>query len=126
MSAVPVPVPGDILSRWAGLLVHYGTAVGRDRVLDIVPGGPPRVVSLEVFAAGRPVRVQRPGADRVPAMLARARRLAESGSLYNVVTFNCEHVKNIVLAGKPYSETLGVLGLLAGFGLCVLALARGR
>ncbi len=126
MSAVPVPLPGDVLSRWTGLLTHYGTAVGRDRVLDIVPGGPPRIVSLEVFAAGRPVRVQRPRAECVPAMLARARRLAESRSLYNVATFNCEHVKNIVLAGKPYSETVDLLGLLAGFGLCVLALWRAR
>ena len=38
---MPIPLPGDMLSRRAGAVTHYGTAVDSFRVLDIVPGGPP-------------------------------------------------------------------------------------
>ena len=120
---MPIPLPGDILSRRTGPVTHYGTAVDLLRVLDIVPGGPPRVVSLEHFADGNPVSLQRPHPDDVPAILARALHVANSQSLYNIVTFNCEHLKNFIHSGKPYSESVRtVLGLLAvGVGIWVLA-----
>ena len=101
-----IPSPGDILSRRAGPLTHYDTAVDPHQVVDIVPGGPPRVVFLEQFADGKPVSRQRPHPDDLPAILARARQVGENQSPYNVITFNCEHLKNFILSGKPYSETV--------------------
>lgn len=120
-----IPSPGDMLWRRTGAVTHYGTAVGSYRVLDIVPGGPPRVVSLEQFADGNPVSLRRPHPDELPAILLRAREVEEDQTMYNVITFNCEHLKNFVLSGKPYSETVLTIaiGLLAG-GIWVLASGR--
>ncbi len=117
------PSPGDTLSRRAGPVTHYGTAVERDRVLDIVPGGPPRIVSLEQFANGSPVGFRRPPRSDVAAILARARQVAGCDRPYDLLTFNCEHVKKLVRSGRRYSETAIALALLAG-GMWLLA--RGR
>lgn len=119
---MPIPLPGDMLSRRAGAVTHYGTAVDPLRVLDIVPGGPPRVVSLEQFANGDPVSLQRPHPDDLPAIHARTLRVAENQRLYNIVTFNCEHLKNFIHSGETYSETVQtVLRLLVvGVGIWVL------
>lgn len=123
-----IPSPGDMLSRRAGLVTHYGTAVHPHQVVDIMPGGPPRVVSPEQFADGNPVSRRRPHPDDVPAILPRARQVGENQSSYNVITFNCEHVKNFILSGKPYSETVIALALvvLVGVGICFLARGRGH
>ena len=124
---MPNPTPGDILSRTSGLVTHYGTAVDSDRVLDIVPGGPTRIVSLEQFAVGNPVSLRRPDPDDLPRALARARQVTGSQRVYDPVTFNCEHVKNFVLSGKAYSETvIALVGLLAVVGIWALARERGH
>ncbi|MYD94155.1 MAG: hypothetical protein F4Y02_10775 [Chloroflexi bacterium] len=117
------PAPGDLLSRAAGLVTHYGITMASDQVLDIVPGGPPRVVSFGQFADGRTVNVHRPHPEDLPAVLSRVWQVAEIKSPYNLITFNCEHLKNLSLSGKRYSETvLIVLGLVV-IGICF---ARGR
>ena len=123
---MPIPSPGDILSRRAGPVIHYGTAVDPHQVVDIVLGGPPRVVSLEQFADGNPVSIQRPHPDDRPAILARARQVGENQNPYNVITFNCEHLKNFILSGKPYSETVRIAALAALVGVGIWFLARGR
>ncbi len=120
-----IPSPGDSLSRDAGLVTHYGVAVGWCQVLDIVRGGPPRIVPLKQFAAGQPVSLRRTHADARPAVIARAWEVAESQNLYNIITFNCEHLKNFVLTGRRYSETVTALGLLL-ISICVLARGRGH
>ena len=124
MRATPIPSPGDILSRRTGPVAHYGIALGFDLVLDIVSGGPPRIVSLEKFADGKPVSLRRMDPDDLPTAIARAREIAESEDLYNVITFNCEHLKNFVQSGRRYSETVIVLGLLVG--IWILACVRER
>ena len=121
---MPTPSPGDILSRTSGLVTHYGTAVDSDQVLDIVPRGPPRIVSLERFADGKPVSLRRSHVDDLPSLLARVRQAADSQRLYDPVAFNCEHLKNFIRSGEEYSETVLVLGLVAVVGFCVLR--RGR
>ena len=124
---MPSPLPGDILSRTSDLLVdHFGIAVNRHLVLDIVPGGAPRIVSLARFAAGRPFRLaHRPNRDELPAIFARVRQGAASKDVYDVLTNNCEHLKNFVLSGESYSESVRfLLGCIAVVGLC--AFLRGR
>lgn len=121
---IPKPSPGDVLSRMSVLLVpHYGIAVDPGQVLHIVPGGPPCVVPLEQFAAGKPVSVRRSHLDDLQPVLARMRQVADSGRLYDLLAFNCEHLKNYVLTGKAYSETVIVVELV---GLVGIFLARGR
>ena len=121
-----IPSPGDTLSRKSGPVTHYGTAVDEYRVLDIVPGGPPRIVTVEQFADGKPVRLQRLHPDDRPAVLTRARQVAESHSPYNLVAFNCEHLKNFIRSGKPYSETVQNVALVLLVGVGIFVLARGN
>lgn len=118
-------MPGDLLWRSKGPVIHYGFALNPYQVLDIVPGGSPRTVSLAEFANGNSVYLQRPNPNDRPAILARAHQVATNGTPYNIATFNCEHVKNFILSGNPYSETvLTVVGLLAFLGIAGLV-ARG-
>ena len=121
---MPNPSPGDVLSRMSDLLVtHYGIAADSDKVLHITLGGAPCIVSLEQFADGKPVSLRRPHLDDLQPVLARMRQVVDGGRLYDLLAFNCEHLKNYVLTGKAYSETVIVLGL---FGLVGILLARGR
>ena len=125
MSPTPIPSPGDILSRTRLPVTHYGTVVGPQQVLDIVPGGPPRVVSLEQFADGCPITLRRPRPHDVPERLARARQIAESHRLYDLLAFNCEHLKNLIATGKAQSETVQLIGL-AAMAFVIVVLVRGR
>ena len=124
-----IPLTGDVLSRMSILFDHYGVAVNRHQVLDIVPGGPPRVVSYAQFADSKPVKLhERPAPNDLPAIYLRVRQAAANQNGYDVLSNNCEHLKNYVLSGNPYSETVRggvVFGLLAFVGVCVLA-GRGN
>lgn len=123
---MPNPSPGDVLWRTSGFVTHYGIALGSDRVFDIVPGGGPRVVSLRQFAAGNSVSLRRPHLDDLLPLLARVRQAADSQRPYDPIAFNCEHLKNFVLSGKAYSETVTVVALLAVVGIWALARGRGH
>ena len=125
---MPLPLPGDILSRTSDLVTHYGVAVNGYQVLDIVRGSASRVVSLAQFAAGKPVKLHhRPNPDHLPAIYSRVRQAAANRIPYNVLTNNCEHLKNFVLSGESYSETVrAFFGCLAVVGVCVLARGRGN
>ena len=121
---MPIPLTGDVLSRMSSFVIHYGVAVNRHQVLDIVPGGASRVVPLSQFANGRTVKLhQRPGPDDLPAIYSRVRQAAANQNAYDILSNNCEHLKNFVLSGKPCSETVRgvVFGLLVFVGVCVLA-----
>ena len=93
-------------------------------MLDIMPGGPPRVVALEQFADGKRVRVRRPRPEELPGIRARARQVAEMQRRYDPIAFNCEHVKNLVRFGNAYSETVLLASVLV-VGIGIYALARG-
>lgn len=121
---MPIPSMGDVLSRMSSFVIHYGVAVNQYQVLEIVPGGAPRIVSLAQFAKGRPVKLhQRPGPDDLPPIYLRVRQAAANQNAYDILSNNCEHLKNFVMSGKPYSETVRgvVFGLLVFVGVCVLA-----
>lgn len=125
---MPVLLGGDILSRMSGFVIHYGVAVNRHEVLDIMPGGASRVVSVAQFADGGPVYLhQRPSPDDLSAIYSRIRQGAANQSAYNILTNNCEHLKNFILSGKSYSETVRVAFiLLAVAGVCAIARGRGN
>lgn len=118
--------PGDALWRWKGAVQHWGIYWSPSQVLDIVPGSMPRLVTLQQFANGAKVYVQRPNdADR-PAILARAWLLWENPSRYHLLRYNCEHLKNFVIHGRAYSDGIGLLTAIALFsGLALLTRRAG-
>ena len=123
---MPIPLAGDILSRTRGPATHYVIAVNTLEVLDIAPGDLLRVVPIAQVADGSSVSLQRSNPDDRPAIVARARRSAAIQSPYNIASFNCEHLKNFVLSGKPYSETVRIVfGALVGLGVALRARGRG-
>ena len=125
---MPFPLVGDILSRTSDLMItHYGIAVNRHEVLDIMPGGASRVVPIAQFANGKRIHLkQRPNPVNLPSIYARIRQAAANQDVYNALTYNCEHLKNFVLSGESYSESVRVLfGCMVVVGVCLFVRGRG-
>lgn len=114
--------PGDAVSRQKGSVTHWGIVLAPDLVLDIVPGAAPRMVSFWAFADGAPVMAHfSPDEDR-PAILTRAWQAQANPRLYDAFSNNCQHLKNYVLTGEHYSESVRNLGVAAALlSLVVLA-----
>ena len=109
--------PGDIVSRPKGVVRHVGVVV-EDGVLHNVPGRGEHVSSLESFAAGRPVRVERPDRSRGLRTVARASH-DFGGRRYDLLNNNCEHSVNRLHEGRAHSPqlrrwALGAAGAGAG------------
>jgi lecithin:retinol acyltransferase len=108
---------GDLL-RVTDIVNHYGIYVGDGYVIHNEKGVGVRLVSLDDFAAGRDVYVDR----RVPPHAQDAiRDIAFSmiGTPYDLLRFNCEHFVNLVYGGDPTSAQArvggGVAALLAAW-----------
>ena len=100
------PIPADALSRRKGLVDHWGVVLADDLVLDIVPDSLPRLVPLAVFADGNGVNIySSPNSERA-AILTRAWQVVENPRAYDLLSNNCQHLKNYVLTGRRYSEDL--------------------
>ena len=123
---LPYFCPGDELSRETGLFIHYGIAITDDLVLDIVPKSLPRLISPKVFAAGKPITIRRPPENERSAIVLRAWRVYSSPNEYRYLTFNCEHLKNFVLTGEEFSETVRVLSAIALATIAVYTIRRMR
>ena len=115
---------GDILTRPKGPATHYGLYV-ENGVLHNTPQGGTHVVSLDVFADGRPVSVQR-GSGNIPAVLQRARRELQEKRPYNLFTHNCEHLAKGVAHGKKESGqvVVGIILAIAAVSLGYWVLQR--
>lgn len=96
--------------------VHHGIYVGAGRVVHYAGlsrsllGGPVEEVSLERFAAGRPVSVKRSPSTRYAGaeVVARARsRIGEDR--YRLITNNCEHFCAWCVSGDGRSEQVEML-----------------
>ena len=120
----PVFFPGDGLSRPKGPREHHGIALTEALVLEIVPNSIPRLVSLDVFAAGKPVTIHRSSDNERTAILARAWRAYTNAKEYRYLTNNCQHLKNYVLTGNAYSEDVRSLFLLLLLGVCIYVAKR--
>ena len=120
----PYILPGDELSRPKGLVTHYGIAFSDDRVLEIVPDSVPRLVSIEKFADKKPIRIRRSPEEERPSIFERALHLLQNPEEYRLLTNNCEHLKNFVLTGKSYSETVWLLACVAFVTISIYAAKR--
>ena len=117
-------LPGDILFRRKGLVLHKGIALPGGRVLHNTPFAGEHVSTEEEFRSGHRLYVERlPGEERRRALRGAA-AASESGRRYSVLTNNCEHTVSRAQTGEAASKQLEAWGV--GIGLAALALAVTR
>lgn len=107
-------LPGDIVSRRKGFVMHKGVALGDGRVLHNTPMRGEHITTEEEFRAGKRVYVTRQERDARERALAHADR--DPGGRYNLLTNNCEHTVHRAASGEARSPQLKswVLGLAIG------------
>jgi hypothetical protein len=115
-------LPGDVLSRRKGLVLHRGIALGDGRVLHNTPWRGEHVATEAEFSAGHRLSVTR--LDRA----ARERALAHAGRSdwrrYDLFSNNCEHTVTRAIDGRAHSpQLMQWLGGVAA-GAALLALTR--
>ncbi len=115
-------LPGDIVSRRKGLVMHKGIALGDGRVLHNTPFRGEHITSEEEFRNGQRLRVERLSRRKRERALAYADNL--SSARYNLLTNNCEHTVHRVSSGSSHSPQ--VRGWLAGAGFAAVAFALTR
>jgi len=104
--------PGTAISIALGPITHFGIYLGAGRVIENSKlAGCVRELSLEQFAGGRTFYIDQTASRYSPCeVVARAKSLL--GRPYSLLRSNCEHFKNEVLRGRPYSRQV-VVGLAA-------------
>lgn len=117
-------LPDDELSRQKGLVTHYGIAFDYDSVMEIMPNSTPRLVTVEEFADGNPIGIRQSPEEERPSIMQRAMLVLSVPEEYRYLTNNCEHLKNFVLTGKPYSETVWRLAFIAFATITIYAVKR--
>ena len=115
-------LPGDIVARRKGLVMHKGVALGDGRVLHNTPFRGEHITSEADFLRGKRMRVHK--LER--RHRARALQAAERGEMrgYNLFTNNCEHTVTRAATGEGSSPQL--LACAAGIGVAAIAFALTR
>ena len=115
-------LPGDILLRRKGLVLHKGIALKNGEVFHNTPFSGEHVSTERQFGAGHRLYVQRLSSEErrrtVPAGRPDTRRS------YNLITNNCEHTVSRARTGEASSRQLEAWA--AGIGLGALAFALTR
>lgn len=116
-ASVTEVLPGDIVLRRKGPVMHQGISLGDDRVLHNTPLRGEHVSSMEEFGRGRRVRPRRLGeTERARALRHAKRATAGDSRRYNLFRNNCEHTVTRATTGRPRSRQLVAVaaGLLVG------------
>jgi hypothetical protein len=115
-------LPGDILVRRKGPVLHHGIALGDGRVLHNTPWRGEHITSESEFSAGKRVYARHLERDARRRALAHAERGQREG--YNLFTNNCEHTVFRATTGAADSPQLR--GIVAGIaaGAMVFGLTR--
>ena len=115
-------LPGDILMRRKGPVMHKGIALGDGRVFHNTPLAGEHVASEQEFLQGRRLRVER------LTRLERLRTLAAARSAehreYNLLRNNCEHTVSRARTGSAESPQLESWALGLGAGALALIATR--
>jgi len=119
---------GDLLFRpkFFGFmkLEHVGVVVPQNMVLHNTPERGEHVSTVQEFAAGQAVRVQKTGSNSAD-VLSRANKVLADPKRYNPAFRNCEHTAFEVISGVAKSPfVLAVVGILLFIGLLVWLLRR--
>lgn len=115
-------LPGDIVQRRKGMVMHTGLVLRDGRVLHNTPGGGEHITSLVEFANGHRVRVRRRDYDQRGRALDGADQLLRNPRRYSLLTNNCEHTAYRASEGRSRSPQLAGWLLTAGVaGVTLLA-----
>jgi hypothetical protein len=116
-------LPGDIVSRRKGFVMHRGIALGDGTVLHNTPFKGEHISSEAEFSAGQRLYVTRLDREARRRALLHGERDA-GGRGYSLLANNCEHTVSRAIGAEPDSPQLRewVVGLMAGAAL--LALTR--
>ena len=110
-------LPGDIVLRRKGLVMHKGIALDDGRVLHNTPRRGEHVSSMEDFRRGKPLRSRRLDKTRRARALRHAHE-ATGGKAqrYHLFRNNCEHTVTRATTGNARSPQLmaAAAGLVAG------------
>lgn len=118
--------PGDVVKIRKLFGYHKGVALPNGWVAHIEPGSTPKMSTIEEFAGGRPVYVEKTPDEQRGAVVLRALDALSDRRPYNVLTNNCEHFVSRALTGRRESPTVDFLGKLTIFGVTVWLAARAR
>lgn len=116
-------LPGDIVSRRKGFVIHKGIALGDGRVLHNTPFRGEHITTEQEFRNGHRLHVTPQDRARRQRALAHADALIE-GRSYNLLTNNCEHTVHRASTGRSHSPQL--LGWAAGLTAAAVTLAVTR
>lgn len=118
--SVTEALPGDIVLRRKGPVMHQGIALGEDRVLHNTPLRGEHVSSIEDFGRGKTVLTRRLNETQRTRALNHAAKAAQGDARrYNLFRNNCEHTVTRATTGQATSRQL----LAVGAGLVVGAAA---
>ena len=115
-------LPGDVVSRRKGVVMHKGVVLRDGRILHNTPFRGEHVCSQEEFRAGKRLHATRlDGVERRNAL-----HHAENGQRrrYNLLTNNCEHTVTRATTGSASSPQL--TSWVAGVGVGAVAFALTR
>jgi hypothetical protein len=104
---------GDLLTRpKLGFIDHVGVYLGFNSVATNTPEKGEHRTTVQEFADGRLVKVQRMNADPVSVSI-NAEKVLSRPKNYDPIRRNCEHTAYEIIQGSAKSPTLVILGILA-------------
>ena len=118
-------LPGDIVLRRKGLVMHKGIALDDGRVLHNTPRRGEHVSSMEDFRRGKPLRSRRLDETQRARALRHAHGATEGNAeRYHLFRNNCEHTVTRAATGNAKSPQL--MAAAAGLVACAVALVAIR
>lgn len=115
-------LPGDIVLRRKGLVLHKGIALGDGLVLHNTPFAGEHISTDAEFRRGHQLYVRRLTAEERRRTLCAAR--ADARRRYNLFTNNCEHTVTRAQGRKATSGQLQAWVVGAGVAAATLAVTR--
>jgi len=115
-------LPGDVVSRRKGLVMHKGLVMRDGMILHNTPFRGEHVCSESEFRAGQTLHVTRAEVHERRRTLQRVNASERLG--YNLFTNNCEHTVNRATTGHSHSPQLIMWAAGLGVGAIAFALTR--
>ena len=117
-------LPGDVIARRKGLVLHKGVVLQDGRVLHNMPERGEHVSTLSEFADGQRLEVLAQPLDARRAAVRRAQAVARAPRHYDLISHNCDHTVTRLTEGRPRSPQVVNWLLGAGTALAVFAIAK--
>ncbi|MBV1905992.1 MAG: lecithin retinol acyltransferase family protein [Pseudomonadales bacterium] len=117
-------LPGDVVSRRKGLVLHKGVILEDGCILHNTPLRGEHISTREEFARGHRVSVVNMSAEEREAALEHANNFHHEARNYHLLRNNCEHTVTRATTGSARSPQL--TGWVFGAGLAVMALLVTR